>query len=152
MGNRPPRKSNSGGKATLKQRRNFKEFASRIASEYQKRGKWTNQELKLKETLEEIGLTYKRDFLHNYKLQNQDQTGYYSLDFFLPCMKLVIEVDGSIWHEYFNGVSEKDQKRDKWLKKLGFHVLRIPSEKIDKKPHEVKDTLEKMIRGLVKHS
>ncbi len=115
--------------------------------EYVKKGKWTSQEIKLRKILENLGLKLKKDFFHNYKLQNSNQTGYYSLDFLLPKQRLVIEINGSLWHEYLDGVKEKDLERDKWLNNLGFQVLRIKSEEIDRNPLKIKKLLLEKVKG-----
>jgi len=79
----------------------FKVFCSKVMKEYERNGKWSRHELIVKGILEKLGFIEKIHYYHNYKLQNPFQTGYYSLDFFIPRLKLVIEVDGRIWHKAY---------------------------------------------------
>lgn len=71
----------------------------------------TSIEKKTREALEKN----KIDFIQENKI------GRYSIDFFLPKYNLCLEVDGSYWHRD----PTKDIKRDSFLTKKGFHVLRI---------------------------
>ena len=57
----------------------------------------------------------KIDFIQEKKI------GRYSIDFYLPKYNLCLEVDGSYWHRD----NTRDVKRDSFLSKKGFHVLRI---------------------------
>lgn len=57
--------------------------------------------------------------------------GRYSLDVYIPSLKLCIECDGLYWHT-LKGVPEKDKKRDKYLKdKFGITTLRITDEELN---------------------
>lgn len=53
------------------------------------------------------------------------------IDFALPHAQIGIEVDGEYWH---NGAVHKveDQLRDKKLRSLGWKILRISDQRIDK--------------------
>lgn len=57
--------------------------------------------------------------------------GRYSLDVYIPKLKLCIECDGVYWHS-LEGVPEKDKKRDMYLKeKFGIDTLRITDEELN---------------------
>ncbi len=64
------------------------------------------------------------------KFRRQHQFGDYVLDFFCHEVKLVVELDGAV-HEHR---TEKDAKRDAYLKSQGMQVLRISNKTL------VKDT------------
>ncbi len=51
------------------------------------------------------------------------------LDFYIPKLKLVIEVDGG-YHK-MSKQQIKDKKRDKTLQKYGYSVMRIPNELVN---------------------
>jgi len=62
--------------------------------------------------------------LLNFKFRRQHQFGDYILDFFCHEAKLAVELDGGV-HEKR---SEKDAKRDFYLKSQGIRVIRISNE------------------------
>lgn len=55
----------------------------------------------------------------NYTQEYQIRT--YCVDFYLHDNNICLEVDGEYWHTD----SEKDRKRDSFLKKLGYKIIRI---------------------------
>lgn len=113
--------------STVSPRKNqtFREFCSGSARKYKRNGDWSDFEIDVNETLTTLGLVENVDYWHNYKLQNSTQSGYYSLDFFFPRLRLVVECDGSIFHGMMGDKDLKDAVRDNWLKKLGYTVLRL---------------------------
>lgn len=56
-----------------------------------------------------------------------------SVDFCFPKTKLVIEVDGKDYHSSWEQ-KENDEKRDKFLMKRGYMVLRFPGRQIYRDP------------------
>ena len=51
----------------------------------------------------------------------------YIVDFFLPKYNLIVECDGEVWHKEGNS---HDRKRDFYLKKRGFIILRFKGKEI----------------------
>ena len=58
-----------------------------------------------------------------YKFRRQHSIGKYIVDFYCPEKKLIIEVDGGQHNE--DSIRKYDEKRNEYLKKLGFNVLRF---------------------------
>jgi len=114
------RKKERGDKLTRGE--NFRLLCQDVMNRYEKNGKWSSLELEFKELLESLNLKEKEDYLHNFKVQNESQSGYYSLDFFFPKVSLVIEISPSIWHKIGNSPA-KDARRKKWIEKLGWKVV-----------------------------
>jgi len=61
--------------------------------------------------------------LNGFQFYRQSIIVNYIVDFFCPRAKLIIEVDGG--QHYFGKIQINDLKRDDYLKKLGFEVLRF---------------------------
>ena len=96
-------------------------------------------ELPMKEILINLGYKEKEDFIHQYHPKNAKITGI--VDFYIPSLNLIIEVDGNFWHcnpkeyprDYFHPVLkkysyeiwDKDRTRDEEVIKLGYKVLRF---------------------------
>lgn len=51
----------------------------------------------------------------------------YIVDFFLPEYNMIVECDGERWHKEGNS---HDRKRDKFLEKKGYIILRFKGEEI----------------------
>ncbi len=68
------------------------------------------------------------------KFRRQHQIGGYIADFFCDEAKLVVELDGQV-HETAER-RELDQKRDRYLRSVGFSVVRIPNKKLLEKTAE----------------
>ncbi len=68
------------------------------------------------------------------KFRRQHQIGEYIADFFSDEAKLVVELDGQV-HETAER-RELDQKRDRYLRSVGFSVVRIPNKKLLEKTAE----------------
>ena len=122
----------------------FRIFSSLAMKNYMMNGKWSREELLLKGILERIGLQEKVHYWHNWKLHNREQTGYFELDFFIPRLRLVIEVDGEIWHRIDNS-QEKDSRRDRWLREIGYTVVRISTRDIRERLNEVELFLRRLV-------
>src|SRR4051794_13824959 len=59
------------------------------------------------------------------KFRHQYPAGPFVLDFYCAARKLVIEIDGLV-HEMGNNPA-RDARRDAWLHRRGYRVLRIPA-------------------------
>jgi very-short-patch-repair endonuclease len=70
--------------------------------------------------LEKIGITFK----------TQVQFENYVVDFLLPNHKKVIEADGDYWHSK-DGVESRDKRKDIFLNKLGYKVIRLSEKSIN---------------------
>jgi len=56
--------------------------------------------------------------------------GPYTLDFAISDIKLAIECDGTYWHT-LQEVVKRDKKRDNYLRRHGWHVLRFTEDQIN---------------------
>ena len=110
---------------SIKKDRHFREFCSGVATRYEEKGKWSSEELDIKAYLESLGFVERRTYWHNFRLQNPEQTGYYTLDFYLPTLNLIVENDGKIFHGQMGNTDLKDKVRDNWLRFLGIKTIRI---------------------------
>jgi very-short-patch-repair endonuclease len=82
----------------------------------------TPYELMIKDLLDYLG--------YNYIFQEPFFDNYFFLiaDFYLPRLKLIIEVDGS--QHYTKDYIKKENKRKKWLAIQGISVLRIKNKAV----------------------
>ena len=55
----------------------------------------------------------------------QTQVGFWSVDFYIPRLRLVIECDGTYWHGSPKAI-KGDRRKDGWLFRHGYRVLRLP--------------------------
>ena len=83
-----------------------------------------------------------RRFL-NLKFRRQHQIGDYIADFYCHDLKLIIELDGSV-HK-LSDVEKKDIKRDKYLRSLGFKILRIQNQTILDNPDNVLEMIQEFL-------
>lgn len=99
---------------------------------YEQAGKWSGFEQKARNLLLKVGIKAGKHYLHNFKIQNKEQTAYYSLDMFFPLIRANLEFSGDIWHsrKLDNG-HVRDMKRDKWMEYLGIRVVRLHSKHFD---------------------
>lgn len=74
----------------------------------------TSIEKAIAEAIQELGIDY----------ISQKLLGRFIVDFFIPKAKLVIECDGDYWHN-LPEMKERDKRKNGWLKKQGFRVIRI---------------------------
>ncbi|MBS4058404.1 MAG: HsdR family type I site-specific deoxyribonuclease [Bacteroidales bacterium] len=99
------------------------------------------RELRQKQTkAEEIfwQLVRNRRF-NNLKFRRQHQIANYIADFYCDELKLIVEFDGAI---HCNDEQIKhDTKRDKYLKSIGFTVIRFKNEEILNKPENVLNSI-----------
>lgn len=59
----------------------------------------------------------------------QAPLGWYHVDFLIPEKSLIIECDGEYWHSQAKQI-EADQRRDAWLTRHGYIVVRLPESDI----------------------
>ena len=116
---------------------NFKKLCSKVASRPNKSPTYYNSfERKVLKALNDLGFRAGSDFFHNQRLLS------YYPDFMFPDKKVIIEVDGSIWHEYWD-VPKKNRKRNQRIQKeVGFRVFRIK--------HDDFKNLEEKLRTILK--
>lgn len=91
-------------------------------------------ELRLRDAMVVAGLG--AEFRQQYRL------GRYSMDFAFPAVHLCVEADGIYWHSHPNAVA-KDQRRDAFMRKHGWAVLRFTGPQIIKHPH----SCARVVRG-----
>jgi len=72
---------------------------------------------------------------YKLKFRRQHTLGKYTVDFYCPKFKLIIELDGSV-HDNL-GQSLYDDERDIFLKELGFQVIRFENDAVLKYPEAV---------------
>lgn len=118
---------------TRKQNKHFSNFARQIVKNYVSRGKWTPEELKVKDCLLFLGYKFEKDFFHNFKIKQP--SGYFWLDFFFPRLNLIIEIN-SFWHRLGKG-SERDKRKLLYLKDKGFKVVKLNVKDIHKLSSDV---------------
>jgi very-short-patch-repair endonuclease len=70
-------------------------------------------------------------------VRRQHPIGPYIVDFFLPKLRLVIEVDGSS----HDSRAEEDETRDCYLKKQGLDILRFQNRDVMQRINDVLDYL-----------
>ncbi len=87
--------------------------------------------------------TFKKAFIYN--LDRQVIIGNYIVDFFIPDLGLIFEIDGDS-HNYKGGY---DMKREMFLQLLGLHVVHIDDLWVKKSLQSVADLVEVSIRKRV---
>jgi very-short-patch-repair endonuclease len=80
--------------------------------------------------------------LDGKKFRRQYSIGSYIVDFCCPSEKLIIELDGDPHGEYH--IIQKDENRDKYLKSLGFNVLRFENRFVFQEPEYLKNEIRKV--------
>lgn len=91
------------------------------------KGMWyynTKPELKMLDILDSLGINY----VHSYSIWDINHC--YCADFYIPSLKLVIEVDGKHWHNYPYG-TDKDSIRNMEMVEKGYSVLRFWEKEFD---------------------
>lgn len=63
-----------------------------------------------------------------YPVKREDCDSFYILDFYLPTLNLIVEIDGE-YHEA-DEMREKDSIRDEFLKTKGFKVIRLTNRQV----------------------
>jgi very-short-patch-repair endonuclease len=78
------------------------------------------------------------------RFRRQHPIGPYVADFCCASAKLVIEVDGASHSE--DRQIAHDQRRDIYLRQLGYSVLRIPAGQV---PHDVDDVVQGIMQAVI---
>ncbi len=95
-----------------------------------KKAQLNAKDLRNNPTLQEQKLwQYLRKSNLGYKFRRQQPIGNYIVDFFCPELKIIIELDGGQHNEPEN--INYDKKRDDFLTKQGFRIIRIWNNEID---------------------
>ena len=79
------------------------------------------------------------------KIRRQHPVGPYVVDFYCAAVKLAIEIDG-IAHD-MGDRSERDAKRDKFLREQAIETLRIPAKDVLASPADVAEAVAAICRG-----
>lgn len=79
-----------------------------------------------------------RQFI-DLKFRRQHQIGQFIVDFFCATENLIIEIDGEIHLDSMQ--REKDISRDRYLKELGYRILRFSNEMIYNEMEKVLDEI-----------
>ncbi|GMV19779.1 MAG: hypothetical protein AMXMBFR56_80030 [Polyangiaceae bacterium] len=74
--------------------------------------------------------------------RRQVPVGRYVVDFLAPSVKLAVEVDGG----YHAGRRAADERRDRYLARLGYTVLRFDAELVRKDVREVLARITQVLR------
>ncbi len=103
------------------------------------------RKLRNSSTSSEIRLWYylKGKKMMKYDFHRQKPIGNYIVDFFCNKLKLAIELDG--YTHTFDEVVEKDEIKQKRLKKLGITVLRFSDEDVMKNMEGVLFVIRRLI-------
>ena len=67
--------------------------------------------------------------MDGFKFRRQQGIENYVVDFYCPEVKLIVELDGSV--HVHPQKKNKDEKRDKIMKDLGYHIIRFYNNEID---------------------
>jgi pyruvate formate lyase activating enzyme len=87
--------------------------------------------------LDELGVSYEKEFRLKVESKLQRSKSYYVLDAAFPEIRLDVEVDGW-WHYNSEKVEQDDSIRDETLKANGWRVLRLSGSYVYNHPEEVK--------------
>lgn len=94
-------------------------------------GKPTSIELKVMSVLESLGIMFEFQKVFDRAI----------VDFYIPNGKKIIEADGDYWHS-IPEVKERDKRRDYFLKRKGYCILRLSETEINDNPlPKIKDFL-----------
>ena len=86
-------------------------------------GRRSSIEIAIEAVLEALGVEY----------EAQHRIGKWLCDFYIPSARLVIECDGSYWHSLPKN-AERDTRKDRYLKKRGYEVVRLREKDINEDP------------------
>ena len=84
--------------------------------------------------------------LENCRFRRQYSVGAFVVDFYLPELKLVIEIDGD--SHFQPDAIEYDQKRQLFLESKGIYVVRFTNEQVYQQLDEVLEAIAQTIRQL----
>lgn len=113
------------------------EVREKMASAYYKNGtiKTSSQQLKIYEILKDNGY----DVELNYPVSSMNL----DIAIFIKDMRIDLEYDGTYWHKD----KQKDRKRDEFLKKEGWKILRIIGKRDIPSLEELKISIDKLINS-----
>lgn len=80
---------------------------------------------------------------HQLKFRRQHTIGRYTVDFYCPKLKLIIELDGSV-HDNLGQVLY-DEHREQVLKTQGYKVIRLENDAVLNYPETVLNYLEELL-------
>jgi hypothetical protein len=104
----------------------FRLLCSKVAKGRTKTtGYYTKSESKIKRILDELEFEEGFDYMHNVRFKGLNT--YYYTDFYLPHLRLVIEVSPSIWHN-MNGRNRVEESKLKYLSNRNLRVLILDDE------------------------
>lgn len=63
-----------------------------------------------------------------HSFRRQHSIGPFIVDFYCPALRLIIEIDG--WVHWEGMQPRKDEKREKYLEKFGFAIVRFTNDKV----------------------
>ena len=99
------------------------------------------KELRKNSTRSEQDLWFElRNSKSGVKIKRQHSVGGYIADFYCQKHNLIIEVDGEIHNS--KEAQEYDMVRDKYFTELGYRVLRIHNNEVDKDIEKVLDKIK----------
>jgi len=144
-------------KTSTKVSANFRKYCSRIARKPNRsQTYYSSSERALKTYLERKGLIEGLNFQHNVRIRagllkkSQEFKGtdgkkhkaewkYYWLDFVIPELHLVVEVDPEIWHKLW-GREKSDKEKKIFINSFSWELLSLNSEAIRKLNREADDS------------
>lgn len=103
------------------------------------KGRMTGIERKIKGCLDNIGLNYVQEYPIKVELKDERNRVYF-VDFAIPGLNLVIECDGSYWHND----SEKDRLRQERIEALGWSVIRYAESDINNNLGVIENELQRI--------
>ncbi|WAH35013.1 endonuclease domain-containing protein [Alicyclobacillus dauci] len=88
---------------------------------------------------------------YNLKFRTQVEIGNYRVDYLVEFMdlKIVIECDGHEFHEKTKKQVERDKRRDRYLTKAGYKVLRYSGSELYSNPSRVMEDLSEIFDDLL---
>jgi very-short-patch-repair endonuclease len=81
--------------------------------------------------------------LGGWRFRRQQPLGEYFVDFVCPALRLVIEIDGP--RHWSDQQGAYDDRRDAWLRSMGYEVIRVPVGYIDRGLEGVIDEIHELL-------
>lgn len=107
---------------------------------YNKGFKQVAQELRNNSTETEKIMWFQYLRFKKPQVKRQRPIGPYIVDFFVPKLKLVIEIDGD--YHFTPDQVEKDKQRDSYLVGLGITIIRIRNDEVKSNWQQVKERVD----------
>lgn len=121
-------------------------ISSRIQSGKMFRSRDTKPELLFEQLLQDMGVTYTKQFLVQEKFQGQPGCFRHAYDFYIPSHNLLVEVDGNYWHSRPE-VKERDTMCSDKAREKGFTLVRFLQSEIENDSQSVKRRLLDTLRS-----